>query len=297
MTLSIDQFRAALLDSHQRAGLGIALTDTDAQLVVADPVSSQTWYGYWISIGAPHETPAAAQQPHPDTEPVLPFTPPGQSFAAPTAMSGVDSQSGTLPFPAAHPTVSASPTAVGMTAVIESGPSGVFDAAPPRRRKNVGLWVTLALVGVLILAVAGTTVYAFVTARNWDKVDVPAQAATTHSEQYETGRYDVTMDTVNPCAVGQDWTECTDAMARQYELACAGVELTESAVPTCEQYSSAIAEMKRQDGDGYYVESLGDYGHLSRTPEIGTREVSNNDARPAITHRAVCYLGFIGECR
>ncbi|MGN7976606.1 hypothetical protein ACTJJ4_03460 [Microbacterium sp. 22195] len=297
MTLSIDQFRSALLDSRQRAGLGIALTDADAQLVVADPMSSQAWYGYWISIGAPIETPAAVEPPHPDTEPLLPFTPPGQSFAPPASSYGPDSPSGAPPTPAAYPTVSATPAADGVTAVIEPAPFGMLDAASPPRRKNVGLWVTLAIVGVLILAVATTTVYAFVTARHWDKVDVPAQAATTHSEEYETGRYDVTMDTVNPCAVRQDWTECTDAMARQYELACAGVELTEAAVQTCAQYSAAIDDMKHQDGDGYYVDTLGDFGHLSRTPEIGTREVSNNDARPAITHRAVCYLGFIGECR
>ncbi|WP_435744405.1 hypothetical protein [Microbacterium sp. PMB16] len=184
-----------------------------------------------------------------------------------------------------------------LTHILPLGPGAPVPAGPAPKKKRVGLWVTLSIVGALLLIAAIVVVVAFTTARHWTKVDVPEKPETFHSEEYETGRFDVTMDTTNPCTVNQDWTDCINAMAAQYDAACGGVELTEVATPLCERYLSAIDEMRALDEPGSYVATLGDYGSLSRTPELATRQVSNNDQKDAVTHEAVCYLGFIGECK
>jgi hypothetical protein len=57
-----------------------------------------------------------------------------------------------------------------------------------------------------------------------------------------------------------------------------------------------IDEMQADDQPGWVVETLGSYGRLTATEEIGTRQVSNNDYRPAVTRDVVCFLGFLGEC-
>lgn len=137
---------------------------------------------------------------------------------------------------------------------------------------------------------------AFATARHWTKVDVPKHAETFHTEEYLTGRFNITNDGVSPCWVNQDWTDCINLMVNEYNSACPGVTLTSSASSTCDFYSKEIDRMKQQGGWGYVVTSLGGFGHLNRSQETSTRRVSNNDYRPAATHEAVCYLGFIGEC-
>lgn len=259
MTASFEEFRSALMHPEGRAFLGISLTDHEAQQVLADPASAQSWYAYWLT------TPAAQAAPQP-----APLGGHDLAGIAPTATGGYvagAAQQGSLP-----PTDTVA------------------------KRKNVGLWVTLSVVGALVLIAVIVVVFAFATARHWTKVDVPEKPETFHSEEFETGRFDVAMDTVNPCVVDQDWTDCIGAMQAQYDAACAGVELTEDATSLCADYLSAIDEMRALDEPGSYVASLGDYGNLSRTAETDTRQVSNDDQRDAVTHEAVCYLGFIGEC-
>ncbi len=202
----------------------------------------------------------------------------------------------------AQPTAAFAPTAVspGVDPASSSFHTAQYAGMPsdgsPKTKRNVGLWVTLSIVGALLLIVAIVVVAAFTTARHWTKVDVPEQPETFHSEEYETGRYDVSMDSTNPCYVNQDWTDCTDLLQASYDANCAGVELTEAAATLCADYSSAIGQMRGQDSEGAYVATLGTYGNLTRTPEVDTRQVSNEDYRPAETHEAVCYLGFLGEC-
>lgn len=162
-------------------------------------------------------------------------------------------------------------------------------------KKKTGLWVLLSIFGALILIAVIVVVIAFATARHWTKIDIPEQPETFHSEEYETGLYDVTMDAVNPCWVDQDWADCTNSMVVEYNAACADVDLTATATAVCDDYIASIDAMKAAGTDGV-VASLGTYGHLHRTAEVSTREVSNDDHRPAVTHEAVCYLGFIDEC-
>lgn len=268
--MSIDEFRASLLRADLRDALGIRLTDDEARRVHDDATASQNWYAYWLATAPQQPVAAAVAAPAAATPP-----PPYQPGPATPAHPG-DAQ------PTAH--------------LYGFPPAAETPQAAPRKKRNVGLWVTLSILGSLLLIAAIVLVAAFATARHWTKVDVPEQPETFHTEEYETGRYDVAMDDVNPCWVDQDWTDCTNMMAATYTAACVGVELTEDAEVICADYSSAIDEMKAQDADGYYVASLGGYGSLHRTAETATREVSNEDYRPAVTHEAVCYLGFIGEC-
>lgn len=157
-----------------------------------------------------------------------------------------------------------------------------------RRLRNLMIVGAVVVIGVIAIA--------FGTARHWTKVDVPEHPETFRSEEYLTGAFHVEMDGVNPCWVDQDWTDCINDMIDQYNGACTNVELTPSAQTLCTDYGESIDQMKREDGDGWVVETLGSYGHLSRYPKTSTRRVSNEDFRPAVTHEAVCYLGFIGEC-
>jgi len=266
MALSFEEFRTALSHPEGRAFLGLPLTDAEAQQVHSDPASAQGWYTYWLTTPAAQPPPAS---PH-DPAPVAPLGDHDLTRLAPSAAGGYAAGA---TFPAALP-----PT----------------DTVP--KKKNVGLWVTLSILGALLLIAAIVVVFAFTTARHWTKVDVPEKPETFHSEEFETGRFDVAMDTANPCVVNQDWTDCISAMQSQYDATCAGVELTEAGTALCADYLAAIDEMRALDEPGSYVASLGDYGNLSRTAEVDTRQVSNNDQRDAVTHEAVCYLGFIGEC-
>jgi hypothetical protein len=284
MSLSFEEFRAALLSPEQRASMGIRLTDAEAHAVYADPATAQGWYSYWMSTlpaSAPPAAPPVASAPptHPgptaaDSQPTTPYA--------------------TLPYPGAAAV--GQPAASYATLAYPGVASAAATAAVPPRRSRTAMWVILSAVAVLVLAVAGTAVFAVATARHWTAVDVPEHPETFHTEEYDTGLYDVTMDDVIPCWVDQDWTDCTNLYVSSYNAACTGVSLTAAAADVCSDYSSMIDEMKAQDGADYYVATLGDYGGLHQTAERATREVSNGDYAPAQTHEAVCYLGFIGEC-
>lgn len=303
--MSFEDFRASLLNADQRAALGIQLSDADAQLVVADPASAQNWYGYWLSTlpqtppppaapaPAPQPTPApeTTQQPAPSPEPQHAATLPYEATPAP--FPGDVQQ--TLPI---HDTAVHDPQQP--TAYAAASPYPDYAASPaeaPAKKSRVGLWVTLSILFALILIAVLVVIFALVTARHWVKTDVAAQPETFHSEEYKTGSYDVTMDTVDPCWVDQDWTDCINAMAAQYDANCAGVTLTDTATSLCSDYLAEIDRMRAEDTGDFIVATLGGWGSLHRTEEVSTRQVSNNDDKPAVTHKAVCYLGFLGECK
>lgn len=296
--MSLEQFRSALARPDLRGGLALPLSDVDADLVAADPASAQSWYDYWLSLqSTPAPAPAAAPAPAPaaPTGPASFDAPPPPQYAAPYA--GPPEHEAPAAAIAAYPDAGY-PDAGYPGAGYPGAPqfAGAAGVPAPGRSRNVGLWVALSIVGALLLIIAIVTVTAFATARTWTKVDVPEQPETFHSETYETGRYDVTMDAVNPCYVNQDWTDCTNLLLASYNATCVGVELTESATALCADYNTAILDMQAQDTPGSYVATLGTYGNLTRTPETDVRQVSNGDYRPAETHEAVCYLGFLGEC-
>ena len=157
---------------------------------------------------------------------------------------------------------------------------------------------------VAIVAIVGV---AFATARHWTKVDVPAHPQTFRSEVYKTGEFAITDSHLSPCTVGQSWTGCIDEMTDEYNNACASgstgrwgnlarwAARARGSNRTCDAYTAEIERMKQASWG--YVTTVGSFGHLTRTPVTATRKVSNKDHRSAVTHEAVCYLGFIGECR
>jgi hypothetical protein len=159
------------------------------------------------------------------------------------------------------------------------------------------LFIGVSSVFALALVLAVATLY---TAETWTKVDVPEHSGTFHVETYETGYYAVTMDDINPCYVGQDWTDCTNAIVAEYNRECtkplSGRLSLSPSKSLCSRYSDMIEDMKSSDYYGAYVATLGSWGQLHSTPETATRQVSNNDYRPAVTHEATCYWGMFGEC-
>lgn len=171
-------------------------------------------------------------------------------------------------------------------------PLAARDVSASAGRPNQPWIVAVALALGAVVMVTAT----LASARSWTKVDIPEQLETFHAEEYLTGRYDITDDGVSPCWVNQDWVDCINLMVNEYNRACAGVDLTPLASSRCDAYGTSIDGMRSDGGYGYIVTSLGGYGHLTRIPEMATRQVGNNDDRPAVTHEAVCYLGFLGEC-
>ena len=270
MSLSFEEFRERLSTPGGTASLGLALTDAEGIQVRADESASRSWYDYWVATAAPVAPDAATHGP------TAPASAVSETSAPPAGGGGHD-----LSALRAHP--------IGYPAA-----DLVIDA--PARKSRAGLWVLLSVLGALVLIAVAVLVIALTTARHWTKVDVPEQPETFHTEEYETGRFDVAMDDVNLCFVDQPWSDCINAMAAEYDAVCADVELTAPATRVCDEYLAAIDDMRSQGTDGV-VASLGSFGNLERTPETATREVSNDDYRPAETHEAVCYLGFLGECR
>ncbi|MDQ0648083.1 hypothetical protein QFZ53_002279 [Microbacterium natoriense] len=273
MAMSFEEFQGSLLNADQRAAMGIHLTDAEAHAVYAEAATAQAWYSYWLST-----QPASA--------------PPAEYVIAPAPYPGAAVDQPTVPISDPY---AAQPTGFPTATTPYPDFASSMASAPPKK-KHTALWVILSILLVLILAAIGTVVFAFATARHWTAIDVPEHPETFHTEEYDTGLYDVTMDEINPCWVNQDWTDCTNLYVASYNAACSGVSLTDSGSAVCTDYADMIEQMKAQDGEGYYVETLGGYGGLHQTAERATREVSNNDYTPAETHEAVCYLGFIGEC-
>jgi len=144
---------------------------------------------------------------------------------------------------------------------------------------------------------AAIALIAFSTAERWTKIDVAEQPETYHSEEYSTGSFIVEDSGGNPCYVDQPWWECRNKMVDEYNRECANRLLTTAADALCDTYSAEIDRMESVDEYGSVVASLGGYGYLRSQAETATRRVSNNDFRAAVTHEAVCYLGFLGECR
>lgn len=147
-----------------------------------------------------------------------------------------------------------------------------------------------------VTAVQIVVVVAVETAEVHTVTDRPESPETFTSEQHLTGKYIVREDDNPVCWVGQSYNDCINAHVDQYNYACADIELAFLGSVTCNSYLRTIDEMKAEDRPGWVVSSLGGPGHLSRRAEVSSRKVGNDDYEPAVTHTAVCYLGFIGEC-
>ena len=165
----------------------------------------------------------------------------------------------------------------------------------PARGVSVAKVLMLAVGGALV-AVAGVVLFAPTTAHHWTVIDVPAKEGTTRIEYFPTDTWVVTNDYVSPCAVGQDWMECRDVLLAEHTRECVGRELTWISTDTCALYKEDIDAMEVVGKGEWVVTEVGDHGRLTSTPDTVRRDVSNNDAEPAQTHEAVCYLGFLGEC-
>ena len=185
--------------------------------------------------------------------------------------------------------------------------SGGSKKGSPRRVIAINLGIAAALLCAIGLVVW----YGVDTAYHWEKVDNPGITL-----DQRTGYYIVTMDKEPVCYVGQDWTECINAYIAEYNNACTLPLSTQSPVRStrnnavhpvatfgenvfsglsssqslCNRYSNMISEMQAEDQPGYYVASLGSWGHLHAREETEEVRVGYE------SHEAVCYYGFLGEC-
>ncbi|WP_157366251.1 hypothetical protein [Arthrobacter sp. Soil763] len=148
----------------------------------------------------------------------------------------------------------------------------------------------------VVTAVHIVVVFAVETAEVHTVTDRPESPETFTSEQYLTGKYIVRQDDNPVCRVGQYYSDCINDYVNQYNYSCADIELTLFSSVECKSYLQNIDDMKAKDQPGWIVSGVGGPGHLSRRAEVSSRDVSNNDYEPAVTHSAVCYLGFVGEC-
>lgn len=176
---------------------------------------------------------------------------------------------------------------------------GIETAAEPspedekRRRASKGRRLVAMNAGIAAVLVAFIT-FTLATAEHWEKVDVPAHDDLASAREVPTGNYIVTMDSINPCYVGQDYTDCINAYINQYNAACT-LPITASSAFVCINYERVINDMQAKDFPGAFIGELPNDapGQLTAVPET---EIVY-DTVPAQTHEAVCYLGFIGECR
>jgi hypothetical protein len=180
---------------------------------------------------------------------------------------------------------------------VDYPPSDTAPRVDRKRRGIVGKLLLFGLPSILVVVAAATVVVAFATAEHWTKIDVPEHAETFHTEEYLTGDYVVSAHGTSPCYVDQDWYECRNSMVAEFNRECAERPLTASSDRVCDAYRAELDRMEEIGQYGWVVETLGSLGYLRSAQETSTREVSNNDYRPAITHEATCYLGFLGECR
>ena len=139
-------------------------------------------------------------------------------------------------------------------------------------------FIALILIAAcLVLAVF----YAIATAETRTVIDV-------ESYTRGTGVYKVSNDSEdNPCYIYESWGDCINAYIAEYNAACANRNLIPDSKTLCDSYSDMIEDMESQPPGGY-VGSLGSWGRLS-VEEL-------QETVPAVTHKEVCYLGFIGEC-
>lgn len=170
-----------------------------------------------------------------------------------------------------------------------------------RSRRRV-IAASLGSAAALLCAIVGVVSYGIDTAVHWEKVDNPGNWV-----EQGTGCYNVTMDEVDPCYIGQDWTDCINAYVAEYNRECTKPLGSFNYGPSedgsfsiagrdpinrllCGRYSEMISDMQAKDGPGYYVSSLGSWGHLHSSPETEYVQVGYE------SHEAVCYFGFLGEC-
>lgn len=175
--------------------------------------------------------------------------------------------------------------------------SQTASSVPTRRpQTRRGWWTAATITTAGLLLFGGVAAYAVATAERWTKVDV---AEETRTVEVPTGTFIVTQEDAEACVVGQSYLGCIDDMTAEYNHACASRNLGHMSRKTCETYAGWIQQMKAANaGPGSTV-----VAHEDGTPFPGRLTITEMTRRqllveaPAKTHEAVCYLGFIGECR
>lgn len=284
---------------HSYWSEGIDWRARHAVAILRDPTLTPMQRPYWVPADA-----AFADQPRPATHGDQPQPMTHLAFWGAPARARVGADPATPPLlltlMAADPDV----TVVRAVASNPNTPAGAWASAQaahatpqagPETPQEQGtspartVLVALAVIGVLLLLIG------LLNPVRWTKVDVPEQPETFRTESYRTGLYTVRDAGRSPCHKGQGWGACINLMVDEYNRACT-LPLDPTSRTLCNVLSTDIERMKAEDGPGAIVDEVGGRGTLEVIPQVATREVPNGDHRPAITHEAVCYFGFLGEC-
>ncbi|WP_159600878.1 hypothetical protein [Agromyces humi] len=165
-------------------------------------------------------------------------------------------------------------------------------ADAPERKPRVRWWIPVAIVAGSLAAVAAFAVFAVTSAHHWTKVDI---AESSHIEQVPDGTWHVSMDDKNPCYVGQAWIDCINEHVNDWNYSCAELSLDQFSKGLCDRHYDMTQKMKADGASNEWaiVETLGGWGRLSRSENTDSVKVID---QPEVSHEAVCYLGFLGEC-
>lgn len=163
-----------------------------------------------------------------------------------------------------------------------------------KRHHKTFLYSVIALAIIVVSAVIS---YGFFSTYSWTKVDQKLHKET--FRDVSSGAYEVTRFSGSYlCTVGQNWTDCYNKRINEYNSNCANRSLTTSGKNTCDDYEDMLDDMKSKGHLGspyWYVSTLGSGDKLSSYMHYDT--VSNHDYRPEKHHEAICWFGFLGECK
>ncbi|GHT83194.1 hypothetical protein FACS1894125_6670 [Actinomycetota bacterium] len=160
------------------------------------------------------------------------------------------------------------------------------------------VFVAIIATGIAISFIAPST------DDTWTKVDVPENKETFHSEP--SGTYDVNDTGRAICGNNNDYYACMHTHTEIYNSVCANKSLTATAKITCDSLNKFIDDgWSRYKSCGYGCRTNagadGKWGYNVLSNTETTKQVSNKDYRPAVTHQAHCYGNVWGvkwgECK
>lgn len=171
-----------------------------------------------------------------------------------------------------------------------SEPTPALGQSDKRRRGR--WWVPVSIVAAVLLVFAGVVAYAVASAERWTKVD---QEEVAHYIQVPDGTWHVTHEDKDICFVGQSYWACIDEYTDEWNFACAGRVHDAISRTICDNYYDMIQKMKNDA-------AANEFSEVSGLVQSGLLSISENTKRervidqPELSHKAICYLGFIGEC-
>lgn len=165
-------------------------------------------------------------------------------------------------------------------------------APKEKGRPRVGRVLAWLIPTLMLSALVVFLATAFMTARHWTKEDVSAVERQSSRIELSVGfRPD------QACSLGDAWSDCLKRHNGQYNEWCLPDVMRDEDMDFCSSFKSGLKTLEaRKFGADAVISEV----RWTETDD-GTRaangySVEHGENRPAETHSAVCYLGFLGEC-